>query len=120
MLKLLDMREFLEENGWREYPDPLSETAIAYYKQYETKTRCHCNDEKSGIQVAIRLYPPIKLDTTPPLDPAYEIELCGELKDGTWFKLHQWSIREDIDVGIKIIPRLLAAWECAANYEDTP
>ena len=49
---------------------------------------------------------------------SYEIDLHGELPDGTWIKLHNHGIPEDIEAGLAAIPRLLATWEfICANTE---
>ena len=42
---------------------------------------------------------------------SYEIDLCGEIKDGSWIKLHNWATPDDFNEGSKIIPKLLATWE---------
>lgn len=47
---------------------------------------------------------------------SYEIDLHGELPDGTWIKLHNHGMPPDIEAGLATIPRLLATWEfIAAN-----
>jgi len=48
---------------------------------------------------------------------SYELDLNGELPDGTWLKLHNHSMPEDIEAGLATIPRLLSTWEfiCANN-----
>ncbi len=51
---------------------------------------------------------------------AYEIELHGELPDGTWIKLHNHGMPDDLDAGLATIPRLLATWEFIANHHHQP
>ena len=41
----------------------------------------------------------------------YDLEICGELFDGTWVKVEQWALSADIEEGLKVIPRMLSAWE---------
>ena len=45
-------------------------------------------------------------------------QLAGGLHDGTWIKLHQWALPEDITEGLKLIPRMLDTWEFIANRRD--
>ncbi len=42
---------------------------------------------------------------------SYELDLSGELPDGTWIKLHNWSMPESLEDGLATIPRLLKTWE---------
>lgn len=93
---------FLLDDGWREYPDALKPYARCFFKRFETPTRCHCNDDKPGIQVCI---------SASKDSDRYEIRLSGELKDGTWIELHQWAIAEPIEKGVHLIPRLISTWE---------
>lgn len=96
--------------GWREYPDQFNKYARCFYKQHATPTRCHCNDDKEGIQVCIAVY---EVDEHRPKE-GFEVDLCGELKDGSWIKLKQWSLT-DLDGALAVIPRLLSTWEHVAN-----
>jgi hypothetical protein len=50
---------------------------------------------------------------------SYEIDLTGELPDGTWMSLHNYGMPEDIEAGLATIHRLLATWEFCANMKDT-
>jgi len=96
--------------GWKEYPDQFRQYARCFYKQFETKTPCRLNDDKAGIQVccAVSKLPGVA---------RYELELCGELPDGTWIMLMWYCLTIDIDEGLKLIPRMLAAWETMANKQ---
>jgi hypothetical protein len=52
---------------------------------------------------------------------SYEIDLHGELPDGTWIKLHNHGMPEDIEASLATIPRLLATWEfICANVQGHP
>ena len=102
----------LNEDGWKEWTNRLDKPALSFFKRFETKTRCHLNSDKWGMQVQILVYP---------ASGCYEIKLAGELRDGTWVELHKWSLPEKIKEGIALIPRLLNAWECMAqNTHTTP
>ncbi len=98
----------LIDDGWREYPDGRRKYARCFFKRFDTPTRCRCNDDKAGMQVCCAV---IEFQGR----ASYELDLCGELQDGTWIKLHQWVMPEDIAQGLAVIPRMLAAWEHIAN-----
>jgi len=98
----------LVANGWRECPHPLEKDARHFYKRFDTPTRCQCNDNKPGMQVCVAVWP----------RGGYEIELSGELTDGTWLKVFQWAMPDDIEQGLQVIGRMLATWEFAANWKD--
>jgi len=42
---------------------------------------------------------------------SYELDLHGELPDGTWIKFLNHGMPEDLKEGLAAIPRLLATWE---------
>jgi hypothetical protein len=94
-------------NGWREYPDQLREYARCYYKRFDTPTRCACNDDKVGVQicVAVSKYKD---------QCSYEIDLCGQLADGTWVKFQNYAMPDNLEEGLAKIPRLLSTWEAIA------
>lgn len=94
----------LESEGWRESPDQFRNTARCFYKRFETPTRCRCNDDKQGMQVCVSV-------SNHQQWWSYEINLSGELPDGTWIKLHNWSMPEKLEDGLAMIPRLLETWE---------
>jgi len=96
----------LEDLGWKEYPQRFRMAKGCFYKRFDTPTRCRGNDDKAGIQVCIAVY-----------ERGYQIDLQGELPDGTWIKLEQWCMPKDILEGLKLIPRLLETWEFIANKE---
>lgn len=99
----------LERDGWREYPDQFRKYARCFYKRFDTPTRCRCNDDKAGMQICVAVSHHEQWWS-------YEIDLHGELPDGTWIKLHNHGMPPDIKDGLATIPRLLATWEfIAAN-----
>jgi len=100
----------LIDDGWREYPNGLRKYVRCFYKRFDTPTRCHCNHDKAGSSVCC-------LVSERDGRVTYELELCGELPDGTWIKLYQWVLPEDIMQGLAVIPRMLATWEHIANYK---
>ena len=106
----------LEGDCWRQYQD-MSRCAdtIALAKRFPTEVRCACNDERPGIQVFIYL---CELPHCGEVHTSYEIELMGELPDGTWVKLHQWALPDDINGGLALIPRLIKTWEYMAHKEE--
>lgn len=108
----LDPCSLLLSEGWKEGRDQFRQYARMFYKRHDTPTRCACNDDKAGMQVCIYVS---ELNGR----TGYEIELCGELRDGTWLKLHQWAMPTDIRAGMLTINRLLSTWEFAANTEVT-
>jgi len=99
----------LISEGWKEYQDQFRRYARCFYKRFDTPTRCACNDDKSGIQIVCYVYGRV----------SYELELFGELRDGTWTKVYQYGMPEDITQGLSLIPRMLSTWEHMANAETT-
>ena len=104
--------DILEENLFREYVDN-NRCGRTFFKRFDTPTRCNANSNKPGIQVCIYVS---DLTHNGKTISMFEIELGGELKDETWFKIQQWGFVDDIYVGFKAIPRMIAAWELAANF----
>lgn len=100
---------YLETNGWVKSQSTFGKAGPRYYKRFSTPTRCSCNCDKEGMQVCIGL-------SNYPECCTYEIELNGELPDGTWVNLHNHGMPDDIEEGIKTIPRLLATWEFIATH----
>lgn len=110
----MKIADYLIQNGWREYPDQFRKYAKCFYKRFDTPTRCHCNSEKGGIQVCIAVS---NLKDFGHDKDTYEIDLHGELADGTWIRLLNHGMPDDIEEGIGKIPRMLNLWE-AANQND--
>jgi hypothetical protein len=105
---------YLEANGWVKSQSTYGRTGPRFYKRFSTPTRCACNHEKEGMQVCVAL-------SSYPECSGYEIELHGELPDGTWIKLHNHGMPDGIEAGLATIPRLLATWEFIANHnQPTP
>lgn len=98
--------DWLAAGGWREYPNQFKKYARCFYKRFDTPTRCHCNDDKSGIQVEIAV-------SEWKWGEIYEMELSGELRDETWIRLHNHELPKDIQKVAALIPRMLAVWEAA-------
>lgn len=107
-----DNIEFLNREGWREYPDHFRKHACCFFKRFKTPTRCLCNTNKDGMQVCVAV-------SNFNGGESYEIDLCGQIANGTWVKLHQYALPEKIEDGIAMIPQLLAAWELLANSTKT-
>ena len=105
--------DWLAAGGWREYPNQFKKYARCFYKQFDTQTRCHCNDDKSGIQVEIAVSEWEGVES-------YEMELSGELGDETWIRLHNHGLPKDIEQVAALIPRLLAVWEAANDQAQRP
>lgn len=97
---------YLAADGWREYPNQFKKYARCFYKQFDTPTRCHGNGESPGIQVEIAVSERDGRES-------YEMELCGQLRDGTWIRLHNYGLPDDIHEVVALTPRLLAVWEAA-------
>lgn len=100
----LDLIDWLAADGWQEYPDQFKKYSRCFYKRFDTKTRCFGNDDKPGIQVCVAVS-----------ESSYEIDIAGGLKDGTWVKIHQWSMPENYMDGLRLIPRMLRTWEAMAE-----
>ena len=100
---------WLLADGWVEYQDQFRNPARCFYRRFDTPTRCHFNLGKPGIQVFIVVSERGDQET-------YEMELHGELKDGTWLILHNHGLPGDIGAVAALAPRLLRLWE-AANRE---
>lgn len=106
----LSAADFLISEGWTEGRDQFRQYARMFWKRHATPTRCACNDDKDGMQVCVYVSEFQGRES-------HEIELCGELPDGTWIKLHQWSMPSDIRSGLAKIGRLLSTWEFIAHAQ---
>ena len=100
-MKIIDQ---LTADGWREYPDQLRTYYRCFFKRFYTPTVCRCNDDKEGLQVCVAVSEHNGVES-------YEIDLCGELPDGSWIKLQNWATLADFEKGSQIIPKLLRTWE---------
>lgn len=111
----LDPCSVLLSLGWQEGRDQFRDYARMFYKRYATPTRCAGNDDKSGAQVCIYV-------SEFQGRQSIEMELRGGLSDGTWLKLHNYSLPPDVQDVLALIPRILAVWEAASspNIPDEP
>ena len=103
---------YLEANGWVKSQSTFGKAGPRFYKRFMTPTRCFCNYDKEGMQVCVGL-------SNYPECCTYEIELNGELPDGTWVNLHNHGMPDDIETGLATIPRLLATWEFIATHHES-
>ena len=101
--------ETLAADGWRESPNQFKKYARCFYKRFDTPTRCACND-KPGMQIEVAVS-----DTG-----GMEMELCGELRNGTWLKVLNYALPSTVQEVTALIPRLLAVWETANVRHDLP
>lgn len=106
--------ERLTDLGWREYPCQFKKDARMWCKRFETATRCLCNDDKSGMQIELYVWPPYCDEDS----ETYEVEICGETKMG-WVRLSHYGI-SDLNDALRLPPALLDIWERAANPTTTP
>ena len=103
----------LTKDGWRESPNAGPSHSRMLYKRFSTPTRCRLNDDRPGIQVCITVSSHDKYWS-------YELDLAGELHDGTWIRLHNWILPPLIDDGLALIHRLLQTWEFMAAQHPKP
>jgi hypothetical protein len=100
------IHETLLAQNWRECPNQFKKNARCFYKRFETPTRCRCNDDKAGMQLELAVWEHGGVESC-------ELELSGELSDGTWIHLHNHGLPKDLDAVLALIPRMLATWEAA-------
>ncbi len=93
----------LAADGWREFPNAFRKYARCFYKRFDTPTRCACNYDKAGMQIEVAV-----ADTG-----GMEMELCGELRDGTWLNVSNYGLPATVQEVTALVPRLLAVWEAA-------
>ncbi len=93
-------------DGWREYPNQFRKYARCFYKRFDSPTRCHCNDDKPGMQIQISV-------SEHAGRASMELELCAGLKDETWLNIHNHSLPKTVKAVTALIPRMLAVWESA-------
>lgn len=102
-----DVCRQLRESGWRVYPNQFKVYAKCFYKDFETPTRCACNDGKPGIQIEIAVSDRLSGSS----DASIEMTLNGQLKDGTWVSFQNYSLPSNYNDVINLIPRMLRIWE---------
>jgi len=97
--------ETLIKQGWKEYPNQFKKSR-SFFKHFETPTSCHFNKSKAGIQVEVSVVEWQGAESC-------ELELGGELADGTWMNFHNHGLPKDIDAVLALIPRMLMVWEAS-------
>ncbi len=111
----------LKAIGWREYSTP-KEYVTLLCKCLATPTPCAANGDKPGQQVCIYLYNRAQMRGDRRQGFSYEIEISGQLTDGSWIRLRQHSFDGDIMDSYPVIRRLLSTWEhiaaCAPPEDD--
>ena len=101
----------LKSLGWVEYPDRTRQWSRCFFRRFEAPTRCHRNHDRDGMQVQL-VVSEMNGDTQTPYF-SMELELCGELADGTWFRIHRWALPKELDAVLRVIPGMLYLWELA-------
>ena len=98
--------ETLIKQGWKECPNQFKKYARCFYKHFETPTSCALNQGKAGIQIEISVSEWQGAESC-------ELELGGELADGTWIQLLNHGLTKDLASVLSLIPRMLATWEAS-------
>jgi hypothetical protein len=101
-------------DGWREYPNQGRKYARCFYKNFETPTRCHGNDERPGVQIEISVSDGYAGGVS------MEMELRAGLKDETWLNIQNYALPKTVEAVTALIPRLLAMWETANTPDQRP
>jgi hypothetical protein len=120
-LKNSAIAKFLEDRGWTKYRSiTKSSSCQSFWKKFLVSTKCKCNDENFQIIVCCHTYDyeSYAIDNgqmNENFTVKYEFELSGQFTDGTWIKLTQYANPEKIEDGIKLIPRMLGAWDFMAS-----
>lgn len=103
-----DLRAAFTALGWRKDKDQFRPYADVFWKRMLTPTPSRQNREKEGAVIMVyisELYG----------SQSAEMELTGELSDGTWINLHNYSLPKTAEGILAVIPRMLATWECVVN-----
>lgn len=96
----------LAADGWRAHRNQFKAYAVCFYKNFDTTTRCRCNEDKPGIQIELAV-------SEYATDASFELELCGKLADETWIRIQNYSLPYDLDKVLALIPRMLKVWEAS-------
>lgn len=96
-----DSAAWLASDGWREHPHKFRAGERLFDKQFDSYK----------IAVGITVWRITDQES-------FNLEIAGELADGTWIKLLNYSLPADIRAVVKLIPRMLATWE-AMNSAST-
>jgi hypothetical protein len=105
--KALDKIESrLKSLEWRNIPDMFRMSALSYYKFQPTKHVCCLNREKPGIQVCIQI-------CTVENVIMISASLRAQLPDNTWIDINKFSLPDDIEAVLALVPELVKTWEAA-------
>lgn len=104
-----DIRAGLLSLGWRKDKDQFRSYADMFWKRHETATKSHPNSDRDGANIIIYVSEFNGVQNA-------EMELVGELPDGTWVKLLNYGLPKTTPEILATIPRMLATWECMANH----
>lgn len=99
------MREVIEKlkaDGWKEYIDH-SKGGRSFYKAYPSKYAYRPSENKKELQICCTVYELMRIE--------FELEIVGELKDGTWIKLLNYGLPDNIENVLNKIPRMIKTWE---------
>jgi len=112
LLNQAEVVEALRADGWRGGGfTPNDDYVRRLYRFYKTPTHCACNADKPGIQLECAVW-----EFPDGCGAKIYIELVAETPDGKWPKIQiGCDSLEDME---NQIPRLLAAWELIANWDD--
>ena len=110
-MKPMNIYEQLVKDGWMECPNRFRSYSRCFYKKFETPTRRHGNDDKPGIQIEIAV-------SEYKGHVSMEMELCAGVEDETWFKIQNYALPKTLEEVYALIPRMLAAWELVANFQN--
>lgn len=108
-----EIASYLTNSGWKEYPDQFRKGTRCFAKRFDTPYRCEDNSDKEGIQVCIgvtdwnKLYP--QHDRPQPI--SFELDIYGGLKDDTTFQIKNYSLPNDVEKVVRLVPRLVKVWE---------
>lgn len=105
-----DLRAAFTELGWRKDKDQFRPYADMFWKRVPTPTPSRLNREKEGVVIAVYISELYGVQSA-------EMELTGELPDGTWIKLFNYSLPKTAEEILAVIPRMLVAWECIAGHK---
>lgn len=108
----------LKENGWSASKPAQGNYQFyscktLYYKSFPGHEKCQCSNDKDSKWVEI-IHSVAQYREQ--LEESFEVECVGELKDGSWLKLHSFgkdnptyeSLMEKVD-------KLLKMWDFAAK-----
>lgn len=100
----------LAADGWRAHRNQFKAYAVCFYKNFDTPTRCRCNEDKPGMQIELQ----VSLHVSQYGEHhSIQLELCGQLADGTWIRIQNYSLPYDLDKVLALIPRMLKVWEAS-------